>query len=513
MEMSTNSVDEIKPQIEELLTKKFDDLIRDTQKIISFPTVSGGTPEQEKVYQVEIPKCLEWLKSLAEEHGFNFQNWDNHVAEIEWAIEPEEGEGKRPVFGIASHIDVVTPAGNWTHGPFDGTIKDDVLIGRGIQDDKGPLIQALYGMIAVKEAGIRPKCDIRLIIGTVEETGNWTDMEKYLQVREAPDYGFTPDAEFPIITGEKGMSNVKVSAKWDKVKPNEETHMEFVSFKGGERTNIVPALTEILLRFPVEAKTDVMKELVRETTRFTVENPGSNVTLVPNNDEESEEVGYYEALLSFVGKAAHSSTPHHGHNAIIDSLKFFSDIETMPRSVRAFIQFLAYTCSDPSGANLAIDSEHPFVGKTTNVISLIDIGPEGGSANLNIRPTMGLTVKEVITKVQEAARLFNDATGLEISADFDGRAIDAIYLDPERPGIGEFLESLKNAYQAVTGEEGECVAIGGTTYAKALPNTCAFGPVKIGVDEELAHQADERLSVDSIKRNALIYALSIALMQ
>jgi succinyl-diaminopimelate desuccinylase len=274
----------------------------------------------------------------------------------------------------------------------------------------------------------------------------------------------------------------------------------------------VPALAEARLHFPAASKTAVMKELVRETTRYTVENPGSNVTLVPGSEKDSPKPGYYEALVSFIGKAAHSSLPAKGHNAALDALSFFSDIETLPAPVRAFIQFLAFVGAESDGSNLQIASTHPFVGDTTSVLSLVSVGATGGDANLNIRPTMGLPCETVMAKVNEAARAYSDLTGLEITVDENERMLEAIYLDPDKPGVGGFLRSLQAAYEAVTGEPGEIRAIGGTTYAKALPNCCAFGPVKNGVDEELAHQADEHLAVSSIRRNALIYGLSIALM-
>ena len=511
-EMSLPTTEEIQSAVAEQVEALFEDVMRDTARIISFETVSGGTEEQEHKYREQIPACLQWLSELAAHHGFHFRQWDNEVAEIEWAMEPEAGEGKRPVFGIASHIDVVTPVGNWTHGPFDGKVEDGIFYGRGAQDDKGPLIQALYGMIAVKKAGIRPPCDVRIIIGTHEETGDWTDIEAYLKERPAPDYCYTPDADFPVIIGEKGMMNLKVTAQWPRLERNPETGMEFLSFSGGERSNIVPALAEVLMRFPVEAKNEVMKELVRETTRFTVENKDSNITLVPNNEEESEAQGYYEALLSFVGKAAHSSTPDYGHNAILDGLKFFADIETLPGPVRSFIQFLHFASAGNDGANLGIAGTHQFVGDTTCVISLLDVGPEGGTANLNTRPTMGTTTADVLENAQVAAKAFTDATGLEIQVEQDGRAVDAIYLDPKQPHLNQFLSSLRQAYETVVGETCDMIAIGGTTYAKGFPNCCAFGPVLLGVDEGLAHQTDERMAVDSIKRNTLIYALSLAFM-
>lgn len=509
--MQIKSHDPVRDAITDALEARAEDLVADFSRILQFETVSGGTPEQEAKYRAQIPACFDWLKALAARLGFTFRSWEGKVAEIEWALPPAAGEGTRPVFGIASHIDVVTPAGSWTYPPFSGTIADGQVWGRGCQDDKGPLICALYGVHAAKEAGIRPPCDVRIIIGTSEETGDWSDIELYLAQRGAPDYCFTPDADFPIINGEKGMINITFTSKWAKVVPNAETHMEFMNFSGGVRSNIVPSLAEVKLRFPVESKHEVMKELVRETTRFTVENRGSNVTLMPD-DEKSAHLGYYQALVSFVGKAAHGSTPEKGHNAINDALKFFADIETMPPSVRAFIQFLAMAGSEHDGSNLQIASEHDHIGATTINLAIVTIDQESGSAIVNIRPTMGMTCDEVIRRCTLSAQTFTEATGLEIEVKSDSHAADAIFLDPNSATIGPFLQSLKNAYTAVTGLEGKAVAIGGTTYAKAFPNCCAFGPVLIGVDEELAHQADERFAISSIKRNAIIYGLSVALM-
>lgn len=510
--MSKARAVELKKRLESLLASVDAELIRDNQRILAFETVSGGNPEQEAKYRAQIPACLLWLRELATRMGFEFRQWDNKVAEIEWAEAPEPGQ-RRPVMGIAAHIDVVTPAGRWKYGPFDGTIENGILYGRGTQDDKGPLIQALYGMYLAKEAGVVPSCDIRLIIGTREETGDWSDVEFYIKHRGAPDFGFTPDAEFPLITGEKGMINLEFTAQWPKVAPNAETGMEWVSLKGGERSNIIPALSEVLLRFPVDSRHAVMKELVRETTRYTVENPGSNVTLIPNNETDSASRGYYEALVSFVGKAAHSSLPDKGYNAIADSLKFFSDIETLPPPVRAFIQFLALMASQTDGSPLQIDSTHPFVGATTAALTLCTIETDKGFGLLNVRPTMGMSCKTVLENAKAAASAFADATGLQINVEpRAGRAVEAIYLDPEKPGIATFINALRTGYETVVDKPGDPMAIGGTTYAKAFPNFCAFGPVLLGVDEELAHQADEHLALDSIRRNTLIYALSIACM-
>ena len=43
-----------------------------------------------------------------------------------------------------------------------------------------------------------------MIVGTDEETG-MRGVKRYLEVCEMPTFGFSPDADFPIIYGEKGM--------------------------------------------------------------------------------------------------------------------------------------------------------------------------------------------------------------------------------------------------------------------------------------------------------------------
>ena len=66
------------------------------------------------------------------------------------------------------------------------------------------------------------------------------------------------------------------------------------------------------------------------------------------------------------------------------------------------------------------------------------------------------------------------------------------------------IQTLMNVYNHATGTTGEALAIGGGTYARALPNICGFGPVFPG-DPEVAHQANEWASVDKLLAGATIY--------
>ncbi|HAE43136.1 MAG TPA: dipeptidase PepV, partial [Clostridiales bacterium] len=51
----------------------------------------------------------------------------------------------------------------------------------------------------------------------------------------------------------------------------------------------------------------------------------------------------------------------------------------------------------------------------------------------------------------------------------------------------------------------EPITIGGGTYARAMKNAVAFGPVFPG-QEELAHQKDENISIENIRKLTEIYA-------
>jgi succinyl-diaminopimelate desuccinylase len=482
-------------------------LLEDTASLLRFRTVSGGTPEQEREFRRELPRCFEWLEGVARRMGFEFRVLDGIVAEICWPHPDPEA----PVLVVATHIDVVTPVGNWTHPPFAAEIAGGDMYARGIQDDKGPLVQVLYGLWALKSIGVALPCEVHVAIGTMEETSLWDDIELYVRETRRPAYAFTPDANFPIINGEKGIISLLFDAQWGADPVDAATGLEFVRLNGGERENIVPSACELTLRFPEAARNDVMKELVRSTTEFVVEHSGANVTLVPARDRKVSE-GRHESVVSFIGRGAHSSTPERGHNAILDAVAFIGPIETLPEPVRRFATFMRLASEDTSGANLDLAGTHPFIGPTTVNLSLLDIEPGRGRALLNIRPTMGTTCDEVVEKCRIAADSFAEATGMRISVSVKGMSRDAIFLDPEDPAVAPFLRSLQRGFELVTGRPCELRSTAGTTYAKAIPNCCAFGPILSPDEPELAHQADERFPVEGIIRNAKIYGTSIGLL-
>lgn len=151
--------------------------------------------------KLALQKALE----LGERMGFGTVNLNNHIGYIEY------GRGDDYVCAIG-HVDVVPPGDGWKQPPFSGYREDGVLYGRGVLDNKGPILACLYGLYALKELGYEPKHRIRIIFGCDEESG-FEDLDYYLAKEKPPLYGFTPDCKFPVVYAERGRASVRIEAE------------------------------------------------------------------------------------------------------------------------------------------------------------------------------------------------------------------------------------------------------------------------------------------------------------
>ena len=73
------------------------------------------------------------------------------------------------------------------------------------------------------------------------------------------------------------------------------------------------------------------------------------------------------------------------------------------------------------------------------------------------------------------------------------------------PADSELVKILLKVYKEHTGIDGSPKCIGGGTYAKALPNILAFGPIFPG-DEVREHKPDEFIEIPKLMKNAQIMA-------
>ncbi|GAF35548.1 acetylornithine deacetylase/succinyl-diaminopimelate desuccinylase [Lentilactobacillus farraginis DSM 18382 = JCM 14108] len=108
------------------------------KRLVSKPSVhDDATVSETTPFGKGIDEALTEVLAIAKENGFTTYkdpNGNYGYAEI--------GSGDQ-TFGIIGHVDVV-PTGDpndWDHDPFDATIVDGHIYGRGTQDDKGPTMQ------------------------------------------------------------------------------------------------------------------------------------------------------------------------------------------------------------------------------------------------------------------------------------------------------------------------------------------------------------------------------------
>lgn len=177
-------------------------------------------------------KCLNLMLDKGVKEGFKIKNYENYFGYIEY------GSGSE-ILGILCHLDVVdVNIDKWHTNPFCPTVIDNKIYARGVQDDKGPLMCAFYALKELKNEGFIPKKRIRLIMGCNEESGSLC-MKKYSEVEESPTISFSPDAEYPVIYGEKGILVIKISGKINSV---------IKEFKGGVKHNIVPGYAKVIMK-------------------------------------------------------------------------------------------------------------------------------------------------------------------------------------------------------------------------------------------------------------------------
>lgn len=448
-----------------------DELIKDTQEILRIRSLEEkampGKPFGEGVNEALL-KAL----SIAEKLGFNTVNLDGYIGYAEY------GQGEDYV-AVLGHLDVVPEGDGWKYPPYAAEIHDNKIYARGAIDDKGPIMAALYGLKAIKDAEIPLSKRVRIIFGTNEETG-CGEMEYYNSREKAPLFGFTPDAEFPIIYAEKGITIFDLVCP---IKTASQRNMTIAYIKGGQRPNMVPDYCE------AKVITDDPANVISYLSEFKFDREY-------NIKYEREEDG---VVLKSYGVSAHGSTPELGKNAIMQLLEFLGTLPLEGSDIGDFIAFAnKYIGLETDGRSFGIYMEDEASGKLSFNVGNISFSNEGEiSLSLNVRYPVTFTLDELNSGLE--MRLKN--TQMQIR-NFEHQG--PLYYPKDNP----LIEKLQKVYKEETGLEPELLAIGGGTYAKEMKNIVAFGPAFPG-SPDLAHQANEYIDIEDLIKCAKIYGAAI----
>lgn len=465
---------------QQLVQNYRDDMIFALQKVVRVSSEKGESflTKDGQVYPFgqDVHKALEVVLEMGREMGFTVKNVDNYAGHIEF-----KGKSDK-IMGILGHLDVV-PAGNdWSVDPYGGEIKDGKIFGRGTTDDKGPVISCLYAMKALKDSGYVPELTIRLILGLDEET-TWESLDYYFEREERPAFGFTCDAEFPIINGEKGTLTFELAKKFNK------TNMEGLvlrSLKAGFAPNSVADNCRVVINsHKPELYEDIKSRIAayREETGYKIYYKGVGKSLE----------------ITVTGVSAHGAKPEAGLNAISVMMELLERFHFANEDVNDFISFYnTYIGFCLDGEKLGIKLNDEPSGNLICNVGMAEMNKEAGKFVINIRYPVTFTDKDVYEPLDELLTRYN--IGL-IKKTHKG----PVYF----PKDSKLITDLMAVYQEHTGDmESEPTIMGGGTYAKATPNIVAYGALFPG-DEDLMHQKDECLEIARFEQMTKIYADAI----
>lgn len=438
------------------------------KQLIAIDSVSGKRTAENAPFGDECRKALDLFIEIAGDMGFETYDCDGYAAHAQF------GHGEKTM-GILGHLDIVPAGEGWTQDPFGGEIVDGKCYGRGTLDDKGPLLAALFALKAVKESGIPLKHGVRVIAGCDEEVG-MSDMRHYASKLKMPDYGFSPDAEYPLINIEKGAIKLVISAT---MQPNEGKNMEIYQLNAGERANVVPGLAT------AEVSCEDLTTLDKQLEEICAAHEKFHL--------EAEKISDARARIIATGIGAHASTPHAGINAAGMLL-----IALTALGAGDIIAALSEKIGmESDGESIGISCKDELSGALTCNLGLMRYDGEKIEVTLDIRYPLYADEARMTEQAQKTLAPF----GLTVVR-------TGGHVPLHVPADSEVVKGLLEVYHDVTGLPAYPIAIGGGTYSRMMPNTVAFG-INFPGEGDRCHMPDEYVDVEKFMLSVKVMAHAI----
>ncbi|MDR3215915.1 MAG: Sapep family Mn(2+)-dependent dipeptidase [Clostridiaceae bacterium] len=184
------------------------------------------------------------------------------------------------------------------------------------------------------------------------------------------------------------------------------------------------------------------------------------------------------------GVSAHGSRPQDGENAIV---KMLAALATEDASLKLLYEKL----NDCYGGDCNLALRDAQSGALTQNAGIIRSDARSVTVTLDIRYPVTFAEEEVLNRLKSA---------------FPNAVLHKIHSHPPLyvPKDHFLIKALLAAYEKATGEKAAPIAIGGATYARAVPLGVAFGPELPGRKSTI-HSPDEHISLEDFKTIFNIY--------
>ncbi len=393
--------------------------------------------------------------------------------------------------GVITHGDVqpADPA-KWAKSPFvlDTDSEPGRLIARGTEDDKAAIATALYAMKTIKELGMPLKRRIELWISLTEES-DWAPFQAVLEKYPPPEINIGIDSNYPVVVAEKGWGALRAEfAAGQNAKPDTPWVR---SFTGGAFVSQVPE----------DARLEIIgadaAQIARIRARAAADDSGMKYTITEANDT---------LTLIAKGRAAHSSTPENGLNALTHAAALLEGDWLLHSAAGRAVAFVnALLGTDYLGRQFGNAAyAHPFMGPLTVSLSTAETGATGTTLVINTRAPAGKTPAQLEADLRQAVQDW--AEQRHIAAPAVAVQLTPAYLPEKAVQVAPLLTIFRH-YTGI--KDARPVSIGGGTNARLLPNGVNFGPAMPGAAYS-GHSEHEFITRDQMRLNLQMYAAMLA---
>lgn len=444
--------------IEERLNKFIEDnradIIRDITDFVAIKSI-GKKGNAEHPYGEECAAMLDCAQKRAEDMGLSVRN--NGYQYLVCSLNDKED-----YVAMISHLDVVPEGNGWTGDPFKVRERNGYLIGRGVSDDKGPAVAAMYAMKFLKEYDYQANRNIKLVLGSNEETG-MRDMEIFSETEKLPLFGFSPDSSFPVCRCEKGLMGANIVF--------EDADFKNISISGGVAENVVPD----------EAVAVIKGVKISDAIKVGIDD---DIVLSETKDG---------ITVKAKGVSAHSAFADNAVNAIKVLCDFLVKARLVGGNTAQCLKSISSILSDYNGSGLDIALCDEDSGKLTVIGGMIAAHDHKCVLNINVRYPATFKGEEI------SSRIINKCAsiGARVESLHD---MPPLYFAEDHPVVSALCKICNDVYKTSL----KAYSTGGASYCRKIPNTFFFGP-HLPADSENApegcggaHNADECVKIETL---------------
>ncbi len=465
--------DEILNKMDEYIAAHKDKIINDLFRLIRIPSVKGEA-KNDAPFGEECARALDETAALFERDGFKTDINRSGGYALSYY-----GSGAKSI-GIFSHTDVVPVDDQWqVCPPFEPTIKDGYIFGRGCNDDKCGVIEALYATKMIRDLGLAFKSKLVMFSGSNEETG-MKDIDAFAKNEPMPDVSLVPDAMYPCVCGERSMMKFDIISK--------KSLSTVKKFHGGEAFNIVLGQVAAELIYSDELWSQI-SNACKDNDRFAVSKDADTIYVtskgIPKHVMEAE--------------------------SSLNAAKIMADMLCMCDAIDdgdiAILKELAAYLSDCYGTGFGIAHNDAVFGKLVCGNGIVRLTEDSRLAvTFDCRIGLSYDLDDVKTQIISTCGA---------NWDYEGVPGTSGYNMPDDAPIKMVMEDVYESISGIKGQKGFRIA--GGTYARSLKNALPIGTeadykaVKPHMPDGHGgvHQPDEMISVDGFLEAVKILACAI----